>query len=190
MLEIPQLVDAACRNAGADDFGEDSWQEGLEVLVGGLGSDGSLNALGEEVFAEQIVGFLVNRLEVEKCYATHPEIDQEEIVAPLFGLGMPRTGSTALSFLLACDRSRRCLRTWEASSPCPPPETDTEDTDPRIAATQAGIDLVNEMFPDRGWRSSRPMRRGCSAATWSPPTGITGGCSSCSSGTARLVGGG
>ncbi len=96
---------------------------------------------------DQIVGLLVNRLEVERWYALHPEIDEQEIVAPLFGLGLPRTGSTALSFLLASDNARRSLRTWEAGAPCPPPETATEYSDPRIAATQAGIDMTNEMFP-------------------------------------------
>ena len=148
MLEVDALVDAACRQAASDDFGADSWQEGLDVLVHSLGAEGALNELGEAVYADMITGFLANRLEVEKCYALHPEIDDEEVRAPLFGLGMPRTGSTALSFLLACDRTRRSLRTWEAGSPCPPPEKDTEDTDPRIATSQAGIDAVNEMFPD------------------------------------------
>jgi len=148
MLEMSELVDAATTKAGSDDFGDDSWQEGLEVLLHALRKEGSLNDLGQDVFTDQIIGFLANRLAVEKCYVTHPEIADEEIAAPLFGLGMPRTGSTALSFLLACDPSRRVLRTWEASTPCPPPETDTEATDPRIAASQAGIDVVNEMFPD------------------------------------------
>ena len=78
----------------------------------------------------------------------HPEIEHQEIRAPLFGLGMPRTGSTALSFLLACDQSRRSLRTWEADAPCPPPETATEHTDPRIAVSQAGIEMSHQMFPD------------------------------------------
>lgn len=148
MLEVGALVDAACGQAGSDDFGEDSWQEGLGVLVHSLGTEGALNELGEAVYADLITGFLVNRLEVERCFASHPEIADEEVRAPLFGLGMPRTGSTALSFLLACDPARRALRTWEAGSPCPPPEKDTEDTDPRIATSQAGIDAVNEMFPD------------------------------------------
>ena len=68
---------------------------------------------------DQIVGYLVNRLEVEQWYARHPEIDDQEIVAPLFGLGLPRTGSTALSFLLAQDPARRSLRTWEAGRAVP-----------------------------------------------------------------------
>ena len=146
-LTVEELIDTACARAGSDDFGPDTWREGLEILVGALNREGNLNELGVAVFTDQIVGNLVNRLEVEQWYAQHPEIDEQEIVAPLFGLGMPRTGSTATSFLLACDRSRRSLRTWEAGTPCPPPETATEHTDPRIAASQAGIDMTNEMFP-------------------------------------------
>lgn len=148
MIDIQRLVDTACERAEADDFGPDSWREGLEVLVGALAEEGHLNELGEAVFSDQIVGFLVNRLQVERWYRSHPEIEDQKIVAPLFGLGLPRTGSTALSFLLACDRSRRFLRTWEADAPCPPPETATEDTDPRIARCQVGIDMTHQLFPD------------------------------------------
>jgi hypothetical protein len=148
MLDEKQLLAQAVQRAGADDFGPDSWQTGLKSLVKALTDEGNLNELGEAVYADQIVGILSSRLELEKWYARYPEIDEQEIVEPLFGLGLPRTGSTALSFLLACDQSRRSLRTWEASTPCPPPESSTEHTDPRIAASQAGIDMSHQMFPD------------------------------------------
>ena len=145
-MDIDQLVDTARERAGADDFGDDTWREGLGVLVGALNSEAALNEMGEAAMADQIVNYLVNRLEVERCYARHPEIDDQEVVAPLFGIGLPRTGSTALSYLLAQDPARRSLRVWEAAAPCPPPETATETTDPRIAVSQAGIDFTNEMF--------------------------------------------
>ena len=147
-LDTAALVAAACERTGCDDFGPDTWQEGLDVLVWALVHEASLNELGETVLADQIVGYLANRLEIERCYTQHPEIDDQQIVAPLFGLGMPRTGSTALSFLLACDSSRRYVRTWEASSPCPPPETATEHTDPRIASSEEGIAVTHQLFPD------------------------------------------
>ncbi|MEY2397845.1 MAG: hypothetical protein QOJ00_1019 [Actinomycetota bacterium] len=146
-MEVNQLVDTACERAGLSDFGRDTWQEGLDVLVRSLDDEAALNELGIAAMADQIVGNLVNRLQVEHWYAEHPEIDDERIVAPLFGLGLPRTGSSALSFLLAQDPARRSLRVWEASQPCPPPETATEHTDARIAVAQAGIDFTNEMFP-------------------------------------------
>ena len=146
-IHVDQLVETAIARAESDDFGGDTWREGLDVLVDSLIAESALNELGESVMIDQIVGLLVNRLEVEQWYARYPEIDEQEIVAPLFGLGLPRTGSTALSFLLASDTARRSLRTWEAAKPCPPPETATEYTDPRIAETQVGIDMTNEMFP-------------------------------------------
>ncbi len=146
-MEIDQLVETAFERAGSDDLGPDTWREGLEVLVGSLNAESALSEMGEEVIAGQIVAHLVNRLEVEQWYARNPEIEEQQIVAPLFGLGLPRTGSTALSYLLAQDTSRRSLRVWEASTPCPPPETETEHTDPRITEAQVGIDFTNEMFP-------------------------------------------
>ena len=142
------LIDAACSRTGLDDFGVDTWREGFEVLVRSTNDEARLSEMGEGVVADQYIGYLVNRLEVEGWYRDHPEIDEQEIVAPLFGLSLPRTGSTALSFLLALDPGRRSLRTWEAQQPCPPPETATEHSDPRIAATQAGIDLQHQLFPD------------------------------------------
>ena len=146
-MEVAPLVDAACERAGCSDFGEDTWQEGLGVLVQSLNDDAALSETGVAAMTDQIVGYLVNRLEVERWHGEHPEIAEQAIAAPLFGLGLPRTGSTALSFLLAQDPARRPLRVWEASHPCPPPETATEHTDPRIAIAQAGIDFTNDLFP-------------------------------------------
>jgi len=149
-MEIEALVERACERAGSDDFGGESWREGLEVLVRALDTEAALNEMGVGAMTEQIVGFLANRLRVEQWYTRYPEIDDQQIVAPLFGLGLPRTGSTALSFLLAQDPAWRSLRVWEAGDPCPPPETATELTDPRIAVAQAGIDFTNEMFEGFG----------------------------------------
>ena len=146
-MQIDQLVAAACERAGSTDLGEDSWREPLEVLIHSWNTEAALNDLGVSAATDMAVGFLANRLQVEQWYARHPEIDEQEIVAPLFGLGLPRTGSTATSYLIAQDRARRSLRVWEAASPCPPPETATEHTDPRIADAQAGIDFTNELFP-------------------------------------------
>jgi len=147
-VRAEDLIDSARARAGVDDLGEDSWREGFAVLIRSLENEAALNGLGEEVIGGQLVGYLVNRLEVERWYRLHPEIDAEEIVAPLFGLGLPRTGSTALSFLVSMDPGRRFLRTWEAGQPCPPPDSATEHADPRIAETQAGLDVQTQVFPD------------------------------------------
>jgi hypothetical protein len=92
--------------------------------------------MGEMMLRHLIVNLLSQRLQIEDWYRRHPEIDDEPIVAPLIGLGLPRTGSTALSILLAEDPNVRTLRKWEAAQPCPPPST-VDGPDPRIAVAEA-----------------------------------------------------
>jgi hypothetical protein len=122
---------AATAETGLDDFGDDAFREGLGILVRSLGSEARLNAAGEGFLYPRLVGHLAQRLQVEDWYRRHPEIDDVPIVAPLIGLSLPRTGSTALSFLLAQDPGVRYLRQWESTRPCPPPST-VEGRDPRI----------------------------------------------------------
>jgi hypothetical protein len=129
------LIDAATAQTGLDHFGADSFREGLEILVRSLRDEARLNAAGEAFLYPRIVGHLAQRLQVEDWYRRHPEIGDVPIVAPLIGLGLPRTNSTVLSFLLAKDPGVRYLRQWEATGPCPPPST-VEGPDPRIP--QAG----------------------------------------------------
>jgi hypothetical protein len=138
-MAAPQdLMAKAIAQTGLDDFGDDSFREGLEVLVRSLRDEARLNAGGEAFLYPRIVGHLVQRLQVEDWYRRRPEIDDVPIEAPLIGLGLPRTGSTALSFLLAQDRNIRYLRQWESSQPCPPPST-VEGPDPRIRQAAGGM---------------------------------------------------
>src|SRR6202000_1411638 len=130
---------------GLNDFGGDSFREGLDRLVASVDAEGRLSPNGAIAFDGQIVHYLSQRLQVEDWYHRHPEIDEQQIVAPLIGLGLPRTGSTALGCLLGEDPAVRSLRTWEASSPCPPPDKATELTDPRIEITRRTLDKRNEL---------------------------------------------
>ncbi|WP_433525965.1 sulfotransferase family protein [Nocardia pseudovaccinii] len=131
MPTIDDMLKAAVAQTDLDDFGDDSFREGLGVLLDSLEREARLNSAGEAFFYDRIVKYLSQRLQVEDWYRRHPEIDEVPIVAPLIGLGLPRTGSTALSLLLAQDPQVRYLRRWESSQPCPPPST-VVGVDPRI----------------------------------------------------------
>ena len=134
MVTHDDLTAAAVEQTGLDDFGDDSFREGLEILVRSLREEARLNATGEAFLYPRIVGHLAQRLQVEDWYRRHPEIDEVQIEAPLFGVSLPRTGSTALSFLLAQDPDVRYLRMWESGQPCPPPST-VDGPDSRIGHT-------------------------------------------------------
>jgi hypothetical protein len=142
MEPADELTGIARTETGLEDFGGDSFREGLEILVHDLRTTACLNAAGESFLRKKIIGLLGQRLQAEDWYRRHPEIGDERIERPLFGLGLPRTGSTALSFLLATDPHARYLRTWEGDQPCPPPSTiepaaDGQRTDHRLADAQA-----------------------------------------------------
>ncbi|HUL99454.1 MAG TPA: sulfotransferase, partial [Mycobacterium sp.] len=135
MASYDDVVGVAVARTGLEDFGSDSFREGLEILLESLRDEARLNARGETFIYSRISGHLAQRLQVEDWYRRHPEIDDVPIQPPLIGLGLPRTGSTALSMLLAQDPNIRYLRRWESSQPCPPPST-VNGPDPRIPADE------------------------------------------------------
>ncbi|MGO9343209.1 MAG: sulfotransferase family protein [Acidimicrobiales bacterium] len=147
MLSADQLVDDATTKTGLSDFGGESFREGLDRLTGSLRAEGNLNELGEQIFGLRLSGALQNRLRVEETIREHPEITEEVIEGPIVILGLPRTGTTVTSQLVALDPAIRSLRLWESSSPVPPPESATQNTDPRIAETEAGLQMMYETFP-------------------------------------------
>jgi Sulfotransferase family len=131
MPTAAEVMDDAAGQTGLDDFGEESFREGLDILLSSLRDEAQLHDRGQAFLRQRVVGCLSQRLQVEDWYRRHPEIDDVPISAPLIGLGLPRTGSTALSMLLAQDPDVRYLRRWESSQPCPPPST-VQGVDPRI----------------------------------------------------------
>ena len=55
---------------------------------------------------------------------------------------MPRSGTTALSHLLAADPDNRSLLGWEANESVPPPSRSTYHDDPRFVAARAAPSAV------------------------------------------------
>jgi hypothetical protein len=146
MDSVGELLQAAQDSTGLTDFGDDSFREGLERLVGSLQDEAELGDVGVYALREMLVGLLKNRLQIEDWYRRRPEIGDEVIERPLIGLGLPRTGSTALSFLLAQDPNARSLLLWQAQEPCPPPST-VSGVDPRIGRTEEGLALQKQVAP-------------------------------------------
>lgn len=147
------LLDIARRDTGLSDFGADSFREGLETLVRALRTEACLNQTGEHVLRGRIIDYLKQRLHIEAWYRRHPEIDDEAIDQPLIGISLPRTGSTALSVMLAQDPAARSLRNREASAPCPPPaalEADAllEPSQPSVSLRPEGARKFVPSSPD------------------------------------------
>lgn len=146
-MDVDALEAAAVEATGLEDFGNPSYREGLTVYVESLDAQARLNEVGALALEANLVGNLRNRLRVVDWRATHPEVADEAIVAPLFVIGLPRTGTTLLSALLAEDPRRRALRRWESGDPVPPPETATFASDPRIEETRVAAQMLDALNP-------------------------------------------
>ena len=142
-----ELEDGARAATGLHDFGSPYYREGLERTVDALNNEAELSEIGNIIQHATISNALIQRLKVEDTYAQHPEIDDEVVGGPVFVIGLPRTGTTALSQLVAADPQFRSLRMWESQAPTPPPETATQHSDPRIAQAEEGLRMLDEMFP-------------------------------------------
>ena len=147
LSEIDQLIDAAVKETGLNDFGEDDFLEPLERLTQALDSQARLNDFGLLRANMTIQSGLVNRLRIQDHLLKHPLVRDEEIKSPIFIVGLPRTGTTALHHLLNQDSNNRTLRIWEAQDPIPPPQTETYSNDSRIAEQREKISLTETFLP-------------------------------------------
>lgn len=124
------LIEQACHAAGCDDFGEDSWREGLDRVCDGLINQARLNALGVEIASADLVRALTHRLQITAWRGTHPEVATAPVERPIVIVGQPRTGTTILFDLLATDPALRAPLTWEVDNPHPLPDPREYETDP------------------------------------------------------------
>ncbi len=147
MFDADELEEGARAATGLDDFGSPYYREGLERIVEALNTEAELNDMGRVIQHATISNALIQRLKIEDTYAAHPEIDDQVVGGPVFVIGLPRTGTTALSQLVAADPQFRSLRMWESQAPTPPPEAATQHSDPRIAQAEAGLKMLDDMFP-------------------------------------------
>ena len=147
-LDAVSLLDEAIARGGLDDFGGDDFREPLGVLLDSIESERSLHFVGRVLARDDIVNLLENRLRITDARKRHPAIDRVEIRRPVFVTGLPRTGTSILHELLACDPANRTPLAWEVRHPCPPPDAATYATDPRIESADREIRLWNEIVPE------------------------------------------
>jgi len=146
-IDPDRLISAAIRRVGADDFGAGEFREGLTVFAESLESEAQMNLIGRITARTMLLGSLEARLGIEAHRAANPEVAERGIDRPIFIVGLPRTGTTALFNLLAQDRANRAPLAWEVTYPAPPPETATYESDKRIRKGNRDFDRLNKMIP-------------------------------------------
>ncbi|MDE0213433.1 MAG: sulfotransferase, partial [Deltaproteobacteria bacterium] len=133
-MNMDQLIKAAYDRAQVEQIPSESFREGLAVLLEDINASSKVTEQGLTILEEEIIGYLVSRLQVDDHVRQHPELLEVPIEKPVVVLGMPRSGTTLLSYLLAADPARRSILRWQLSNPVPPAPADRLYDDPRCLA--------------------------------------------------------
>lgn len=124
----------AAQRTGLTEIDSDSWRDGLAIMLDELNSSPAFTPFGRERVLTDATDALGRRMQVHAYIQEHPEVLDAPVERPLIVLGMPRTGTTVISYLLDQDPARRSLLHWQCVDPIPPATTEALRTDARCLA--------------------------------------------------------
>ncbi len=141
------FLDKARRAAGYSDFGDGRFRQHLRVLLRAYDEEARLTPFGRMMVRGELLAILKNRLAVQQAWQRAPQVLEAEIRRPVFILGLPRTGTTALHHLLAQDPANQVLEYWLAAAPGPRPPRVGWERDPRYKSAVRSLRLMYYLDP-------------------------------------------
>ena len=147
-INANEILDQAKSETGLIDLGEPLFFEGLNKLIDSINNEANLNEIGIQAQPIRIQGLLTNRLRFEEDLKKFPEILDQEIIAPIVIVGLPRTGSTMTHRLLASDPNHTAMLWWEGRYPALLPGEKRGDIETRMELGKAEVDAVVAASPE------------------------------------------
>ena len=147
-INANEIIDQAKSETGLSDLGEPLFLEGLNRLIDSINNEANLNEIGIQAQPIRIQGLLSNRLRFEEDLKKFPEILDQEIIAPIVIVGLPRTGSTMTHRLLASDPNHTAMLWWEGRYPALLPGEKRGDIEVRMELGKAEVDAVVAASPE------------------------------------------
>ncbi len=115
----------------------------LAVLTRALREEMQLSFVGRLSARDDTVRMAATHLRIEAALRRDPTIEHTQLPTPVFVVGWPRTGTTALHQLLARDPDHRTLPYWESFDPVPP----ASGADRRIEKLDRMLAQLRRMAP-------------------------------------------
>jgi Sulfotransferase domain. len=119
-LDPDELLAIARTTTGLTDVGDtewSGWETAFRAFITSIDQESQLSHLGRVVTRAEVTRMLQTWLRLQAHWTATPAVLDEQIDAPLFVVGPPRTGTTILLELLALDPSLRAPLAWEAVQP-------------------------------------------------------------------------
>ena len=147
-INANEILDQTKSETGLSDLGEPLFLEGFNKLIDSINNEANLNEIGIQAQPIRIQGLLSNRLRFEEDLKKFPEILEQEIIAPIVIVGLPRTGSTMTHRLLASDPNHTAMLWWEGRYPALLPGEKRGDIEARMELGKAEVDAVVAASPE------------------------------------------
>ncbi len=140
------LIRAARHTTGLHNFGDEPWEEPLEMLLRSVNEEACLHPVGIFISKQRLTGLLKTRLRAEEMFRKNPGILDNPLLPAWIILGLQRTGTTKLHRLLASDPDHRVLKSWEAINPAPR-NVSWKGKDNRVNAAKLSVRALKFMAP-------------------------------------------
>jgi hypothetical protein len=147
-LKIEDLLEAAGRQTGLQDYGDPLFTNALAALLDSVAQEGSLSFLGRFTVRQFLIENLCTRLRIIEVCKRFPEIRQQDIQQPIFLTGGYRSGTTYLHNLLAAHPAVRAPLFWELRHPCPTLDPHTVDPRRQIRSVRLASRIHRYLAPD------------------------------------------
>lgn len=142
-----RLMRRAARRTGLAEADVAALRESLRRLAEALEREAQLSLFGRLIARQHLAGLLETALRVEGDRRRTPAVAEQRIAAPVFIVGLPRTGTTLLHNLLAQDPATRVPATWESMFPAGYPESPQALSRARRRAA-ARLAWADRLIPD------------------------------------------
>ncbi len=148
-LDPNHLLKVASKKTGLDDFGSGNFLEPMQHLIQDFLHHNHPDTLGKVILKQLLSSCLEKRLYLTQILKTNPAINNVPISAPLFVIGLPRTGTTFLQGLLSQVESFRPLLNWETHQlPVPLCQATPQQIQFQIKKAQGEYDGLIKLVPD------------------------------------------
>lgn len=139
---------AATAQTGLDDFGDDSYHEGLRVLLAAFDEAPPPSPAKVAAAENLIVAPLAARLHTQAQWKANPGYAAREIPRPLIVIGVPRTGTTALHNLLSQDPQFQGIEKWLCGAPLVRPPREEWEAHPQYRACAEQVSQMAAVAPE------------------------------------------
>ncbi len=130
-------------------------REGLRRLLAAIDKDTELSLFGRLSLRWDMVRLLRNAAMVEQAHQRNPGLAAAPVAAPIFILGLPRSGTTFLHGLMAEDPGKLVPRYWQTIFPGPRPPGFNPLADRRARQAERQLQLFAGLAP--GFAQQHPI---------------------------------